>query len=185
MRLVILIFFLSLVSNAAIPPLQVPSPVHAVIGKQNKFVENGKIVGGQAQTDLVLVGVRTTFSKTQSLARVILDISKSNGKMEKLGFFHVEVDQKLKRIVIDLDGVAASQQALEQITKTIEKSPFVKKAELTMDPEDRSANLTLNLKDNLDRPKVEAFELAPVKNGEQSNARLAIDITSQSLAKSK
>lgn len=167
--LLFLLIAYGLSAQAAVPPLQ------ATLKKTNKYIEAGALVGGIAQRDLVLVGVRRTYSAAQKIERMILDVEPTKGSMERFGYFQVQVDKKPNRIVIDLNGVAASQQPLENIVATLKKSPFVSDAVLTMDPEDRSANITLSLKDT-GTYRVEAFELPIIKNGSKQTARLAIDI---------
>ncbi len=170
--LIFALLFVCSYSNASIPPLQ------AGFKKLNKYIANGTLIGGTAQRELVLSGVRRTYSPKQKLERIVLDVEASRGSLQRFGYFQIQVDQKPNRIVIDLNGVAASQLSLETITGILKKSPFVTSAVLTMDPEDRSANITLSLK-GTSTYKVEAFELPILKNLNKQTARLAIDISAQ------
>ncbi len=167
-----LLLAISLSAEASIPPLQTN------FKKTNKYVESGSLVGGTAQRDLILAGVRRTYSKAQNMERIILDVEATKGQIERFGYFQIQVDPKLNRIVIDLNGVAASQQPLESAVSTLRKSPYISNVALTMDPEDRSANMTLSLNGRATY-KVEAFELPVVKTGSKQTARLAIDIFSK------
>lgn len=166
--LITLVFIPAL--QAAIPPLK------SVLNKQNKYIESGSIIGGVAQKDLVLTGVRRTFSKAQNLERIVFEITSSKNEADRAGYYNIAIDQKLKRVVIDIDGVAASIMPLETIMSNLKRSPLIDEATLTMDPQDRSANITLALKKIKSNYKIEAFEMAPLKTPGRQSARFVLDI---------
>lgn len=170
-------FFIGLLTFGLIPLVQAAiPPLKSELKKQNKYIEAGSIIGGIAQKDLVLTGVRRSYSKEQRLERIVFEITSSKNEAERVGFYNVAVDQKLKRVVIDVDGVAASIMSLETIMNNLKKSPLIEEALLTMDPQDRSANITLMLKKIKSNYKVEAFEMSPVKAAGRQSGRFVVDI---------
>lgn len=146
------------------------SPIRAEFKKTNRYMKAGVLVGGESNRDLVLSDVRRTFSAKQSLERIIFEMESLKGKVERVGYFHLAFEPDLNRIVIDLTGVAASKHSLDELTRKLEKSPFVSKASITLDPEDRSATVEIKLKGS--GYNVEAFELKkPNESG-----RMVLDI---------
>lgn len=163
MLLVPILFSMSL-ANAAIQPIQ------AEFKKANRYLDKGVITGGEAKMDLVISDVRRSFSKKQSLERIVFEMESARGKSERVGYFHMAFEPQLRRIVLDLNGVAASKIAIDELSKKLEKSPYVVGASITLDPEDRSATVEIKL-DGTDY-KVEAFEMRKPKE----TGRLVLDI---------
>lgn len=161
--------------QAAIPPVQ------SQFQKANKYIESGAIVGGLAQRDLVLSAVRRSYSKKSNIERIVVEMNdtKTDKPLQRSAYYHIDVDKKSQLVVIDLAGIAASSRPLDEVANSLKKSPYVLESQMTMDPEDRSANLILKLKPEFAPYKLEAFEL---KGGKQT-ARLVVDITGQAQVK--
>lgn len=139
--------------------------------KNNTYVQDGVFIGGEANGGTSLLGLRRAFSRKIGLERVIVDIGNREAKPDAkdLGYFQVSLDAPRQRIVLDLTQLRISKVSEQQIQDTFKKSPFVRSAELTLDPEDQSASLVLNLKQPM---KLEVFELR--KRGKA--ARVVMDL---------
>jgi hypothetical protein len=80
--------------------------------------------------------------------RLIISLGDKAGRplVGPLGFFHVALDRGSRRIVLDLSHV--NQTAIEprQLKRILETSKMIVESDLTMDPQDGSTNMTLNLR---------------------------------------
>lgn len=127
--------------------------------KTGKYISEGVIIGGRVGRGYTLLNVRRSFSKKKKVERVVLDIGDLKGKpiLGEVNYFHVSVDRDLSRVVVDLSQVSRSGVDQAKLLKMFRKSPMVKTAEITYDPEDVSTNLILKMK----RPtNVEVFQLS-------------------------
>ena len=82
------------------------------------------------------------------------------------GFYQIALDRDGRRLVIDLaqvDRTAVDPQSLRQKLKS---SPLVSSVDMTMDPQDRSTNITLNLK--------EPIEISVVSTGPSEPSAVSI-----------
>ena len=143
----------------------------ALSTKTDQYVGQGVFTGGQAGPGFTLLNVRRENSKNQTLERVILDIGDREGKplLNRLGYFHVSVEKEPSRVVIDLSQVLRSRVSEISLGKLFLKSPFVCRAEMSMEIGDNTAKIVLDTK----VPVVaEVFEM-PSKN---KPSRIVIDI---------
>jgi hypothetical protein len=145
-------------------------PTQATLKKSDRYLSSGLFVGGEHQRDVALSDVRRQFSEKSKLERIVLEMKPVAGSSKgRASFFQVNVNSVLGRVQIDISGMSGSARPLDEVSKLLEKSPLISKAELVLDPEDRSASLSLNFK----KPglKVEAYELTGADSG-----RLVIDV---------
>lgn len=151
--------------HGAIPPKQ------AVDKKLNQYMSNGVVFGGESGAAFSLLNIRRDFSVGLQTERLIFDFGDKDGKplMGRVGFFHVAIDAQKKRIIIDLDQVQKSKLDQQKLLEIIKKSPFIKSAHMTFDPQDLSTNLTLNMKGPIE---VEVFEMPSQKQA----SRLVLDL---------
>jgi len=148
--------------------------------KKNQYIKDGVIIGGRISDGFTLLDVRRGFSKKSGMERVVLDIGDLAGKPIKneINYYHVNVDQKQRRVVIDLNQVARSGVDQKQLLKIFKASPVVRSADITFDPEDLTTNLVLKLK----RPtKVEVFNLVSTEHP----SRIVLDMKPIRTAKKK
>lgn len=149
---------------AAVEPLQ------ATLKKANRYVTAGVIVGGEHQRDLALIDLRRQYSKKSKLERLVFEMKPvalpSKGRA---GFFHIHIMESGARVQMDIAGLSGAYRPLNELIQMLEKSPLIAKVEMVIDPEDRAASLTLQMK----RPgmEVEAYELPSTTSG-----RLVVDI---------
>ena len=132
----------------SVPSLAASIYKRALDTKTDQYITQGVVIGGNSGAGFTLLNVRRESSSKLALERVILDIGDRDGKplLNKLGYFHVSVEQNPSRVVIDLSQVNRSAVSEAGISRIFSKSPFVKTVEMMMEPEDNSAKLVLNTK---------------------------------------
>lgn len=155
------------------------TPFHrSLVQKQNKYMKDGVVVGGQAGRGASLLNVRRAFSPKIGLERVIVDMGDEQGNAtssENMGYFQVALESKRNRILVDLAQLRISKLSEPQIKSIFKKSPYVKTASLTLDPEDNTGTLLLELS----RPvRLEVFNLSATKK----TPRIVLDILPASAA---
>jgi hypothetical protein len=130
--------------------------------KRNEYLRDGVFIGGQAGTGASLLGLRRTYSGRLQTERVIIDLGDKEAKPSgtQVGYFQVSMDARNQRVILDLAQLMISKINERQIQETFQKSPYVKSAELTLDPEDHAATLVLNLKGPM---KLEVFQIRKAK----------------------
>ncbi len=140
--------------------------------KKGQYLKDGVFTGGQAGSGSTLLAIRRTYSPKVKIERVVLDVGDKDGKTarpKEMGYFQAGVDAKKNRITVDLAQMKMSMVTEMQLQQIFKKSPYVKSAEFTLDPEDTAGTLVLNLKQPA---RLEAFRL--VKPGKP--ARVVLDI---------
>jgi hypothetical protein len=139
--------------------------------KTENYMTSGVVIGGEAGAGFSLLNVRRQHSPKIGVERVILDIGDREGLPLKThpGFFHVSIEKKPARIVIDLSQVTRSKVTEMELVKIFSASPFIKSVELSMDAEDSAATLVFNTKTSV---AVEVFQLPLNKK----SGRLVIDV---------
>lgn len=146
-------------------------PKKALDKKVNAYVNDGIIIGGRAGQAYSLLNVRRDVSPKIGMERVILDIGDMDGRPLRGGvaYFQASVEKNPARVVLDLAQVNRSAVTEAKLKKAFLKSPYVKSVELMADPEDRSATMVLNLKENMG---VEVFEMPSTTRA----SRIVIDL---------
>jgi hypothetical protein len=139
--------------------------------KRDEYIRDGVFIGGKAGTGTSLLGLRRTYSSSLNTERIIVDLGDKEAKPSgtQIGYFQVSLDAGHKRVVLDLAQLMISKINERQIQETFQKSPYVKSAELTLDPEDHAATLVLYLKQPM---KLEVFQLRK----EKKPGRVIIDL---------
>lgn len=125
--------------------------------KKNDYLADGVFTGGAAGSGCSLLAVRRVYSKKAQIERVIVDMGDRQAKPvgKKLGYFQASVDQKRMRIVLDLAQLQASAVTEPKLKELFAKSPYVASAEFTIDPEDKTGTIVLNMKQPM---TLEVFE---------------------------
>jgi hypothetical protein len=123
--------------------------------KLGEFFKQGTVTGGQAlaqSKDGFSILRIQKLSNAAGVERIILSFGDTEGLPLRVqpGFFHLTVDyvndSREQRVILDLAQVQKTtidQQDLKQVFKD---SPFVKTAEISMDPVEVSTNITLQMK---------------------------------------
>lgn len=159
-----LAFFLGFGAQAMTPYKQ------ALDKKISAYVSEGVITGGAGGRILTLLNLRRQYSAKANIERIVLDQGDQYARPLKgrSGYFHVAIEKKPNRVVIDLNQVQSANVTSESLTRLFKKSPFVSSTSMAFDPEDHSTTVVLNLKFAV---AVEVFEKSTA-NG----AGLVIDL---------
>jgi hypothetical protein len=138
---IVLVIFWSLGASAMRAPIQVKP------GKTSSLISDGVLSGGMAAEEFSLLGVRSEVGKQKS-ERVILTYGDRLGQPWKQGpgFFHIALDRAGRRMVIDLAQVHSTAVDSARLAGELRKSKLVASSEMTIDPFDRSVNITLHFK---------------------------------------
>ena len=139
--------------------------------KTNQFLREGVFIGGRSGMGATLLDVRRSYDSKARSERIVLDWGDQNAKpmVGSIGFFHVSVDAKNKRVVVDLSQVVQSSLQEAEILKRLKASPLIKSSRLLFDPYNVSTQLILEFKSPI---AVETFYL--VNNKDPS--RLVLDV---------
>lgn len=144
----------------------------ALSTKTNDYVGQGVVIGGQAGPGFTLLNVRRQNTKNLALERVILDIGDKEGKpmLNRLGYFHVAVEKEPSRVIIDLSQVLRSRVSEIELGRLFLKSPFIRKAEMSMEAGDNTAKIVLSTK----VPVI--AEIFQMPSADKKPGRIVIDI---------
>ncbi len=157
------IALLTQTAGAAIPVHQAGSE------KKDQYLDLGVFVGGRAHGPLALLNFR--HSLTPRFERLVFDLGLTNtpAGVERPGFFHIAIQDKPKRIVVDLEDVTESKINPSQMAKLFVKSPFFNRVNFVSDPVHKNFTLEFPLKASA---QIEVFELVtPGKPG-----RIVMDV---------
>ncbi len=149
--------------------------------KQNKYLKDGVFTGGEAGQGASLLNVRRAFSPKLGLERVIVDMGDATGEAKvdgPMGYFQVAMDSTRNRVIVDLAQLRVSKVTESRLKELFKKSSFVKNVALTLDPEDQTATLVMDLS----KPaRLEAFRL----NAKGRAPRIVMDLIPLGAAKAK
>jgi hypothetical protein len=140
--------------------------------KKNAYVLDGVFTGGKAGQGTSLLSIRKSFSARAELERVIIDLGDKDAKPagRDMGYFQASLDAGNNRLVLDLAQLRLSKVTEAQVQRLFKNDPYVASVDMTMDPQDKSGTLVLNLK----RPmKLEVFQLL----ADKKPARIVLDLT--------
>jgi hypothetical protein len=131
---------------------------NAPLKKQGQYINDGVILGGKISDGFTLLNVRRGRSKKSRMERIVLDIGDLVGKPAKneIAYHHISLDKQTSRLVIELNQVARSGVDQAALSEVFKRSPYVRQAEISFDPEDLTTSLILKLKR---KTKVEVFNL--------------------------
>lgn len=164
---IICLFAASIVAHAASPYKR------SLEQKKNQYIGDGVFIGGKANSGgISLLNIRRTFSGKAKVERVMIDLGDKEMKplTRDLSYFQASMDSKNNRVVLDLAQFKMSRVSESQLRNLFRKSPYVKSADLTLDPEDKAATLVLNLKQPM---RMEVFKMTKGK----TPGRIVMDLT--------
>lgn len=136
--------FFGLGAHAAIPK----GPLVVKPGKVSGEFDKGTAIGGKARDELSLLAVRLEPTGNPGSERISLMYGDRFGKplTGEPGYFHVAVDRKSQRIVIDMSQVQMTAVSPARLASILARSNLVSSSEMTMDPIDGTTNITLQTK---------------------------------------
>jgi hypothetical protein len=128
-------------ANAALAPLQVKP------GKVNSPIRAGALAGGQAGDEFSILAIERSAGEGDR-EKLVISYGDRFGKpiQGETGFFHVALDRGSRRVVIDLAQVSRTAVDQADLTRILASSRFISSSDMTMDPQDGSTNITLNLR---------------------------------------
>lgn len=130
---------------------------------KEQFISEGSLSGGQASRGSTLMDIRRTLSQNKKAERLVIALGDINGnRSSQTTYFHVQLDKNSKRLILDLAQTPNSLVDAKKLAQSIANSPFITKSDMTVDPEDRSLNMTFALRENV---KMRAYA-AKAKDGQ-------------------
>jgi hypothetical protein len=139
--------------------------------KMNRYLASGVFIGGAPGKSFALRQVRRKMGKKSGMERVVLDIGDHTGAPVKGGasYFHVQVDQKNRRVVMDLAQVQTTLLTETELRQKFQKSPYLRLKEIGYDPEGRSTYLAFDM---LKPIKIEVF----YPTSDKAPGRIVMDV---------
>lgn len=166
MRLAFIAVCTAMLSNAAFAALpQKPAAV-----KPARILDgSGAATGGVAGTSFSLTNV--TLAKTPGKERVVLDIGDIAGAPVKglPGYYHVELQENPRRVVIDLAQTPNVFIDEKQIKARLKESKLISNATVLIDPADQTLSLILDLRK---KSKAQVFQVP----GKKGTGRVVVDL---------
>ena len=106
--------------------------------------------GGSAKSEnigpLSLLQIQKLAASGNS-ERLTIKFGDKNGvALSEPGFFHIAVDEGGRRLVLDLAQVQQTSIDNSDLKAILKKSALIRDAEITMDPVDKSTNITFTMK---------------------------------------
>lgn len=147
--------------------------------KKNTYVTDGVFTGGKASPGGVsLLNVHRAFSKNSKIERVTFDLGDKNLKPlgMGMGYFQASLDPRTNRLELDIPQFNMTRVSEPQLRALFKKSEYIKTADMTLDPEDKSATIVLQLKQPM---KLEVFQSLKDK----TPARIVMDLAPAAPAK--
>lgn len=160
------LFFLSISAQAYTPFKR------SLDEKKNVYMTDGVFTGGKASPGGVsLLNVHRAYSKVSKIERVTLDLGDKKLKPlgKGMGFFQASLDSRTNRLEIDIPEFNMTRVSERQLRNLFKKSQYIKTADMTLDPEDRSATIVLQLKQPM---RLEVFQNLKDK----APARIVMDL---------
>lgn len=135
-----IVFGWGVVAVAAIPKAQV-SPTRILVG-------SGVAQGGKSGMALALMDFRHSASKNGKMERLVLDFGSADLKEAKglVGYYHAELQENPSRLVLELPQTYASRLPEKEILKRLQKSNFVRGAQIGFDRNLQSMTMVFQFK---------------------------------------
>lgn len=148
---------------AALPkaPLQ-PKPAKIL-------AQQGSVIGGVTGSGYTLKDLRLV--KMGGKERLIVDFADMQGRAVKglPGYYHVEMKDKPKRLVVDFAQTAGVFFDEKKLRERLKPSGLVTSSRLLVDPYDQSISIVLELKD---KTRAQVFQVP----GRKETGRVVVDL---------
>ncbi len=133
--------------------------------KSNRYIDQGVFIGGFEHGVQSLVSVRRSFDQDTKVEKTVIEIS-SGGKKnspERPGFYHISLQKKPRRLLIDMHNVVGSKMSEELLRKNFSLSRYFSDVKIFEDPMTKSMTLEIPLRETTKASmKIEVFELSSV-----------------------
>ena len=153
---------LAVVASAAALPIAVKP------GRISMPLHTGSVTGGLAGRELSIISIKEV-PLNNGASQLVIAYGDHGGNPAKgePGYFHVAIDRGAKRISLDLAQVTRTAVDQKDLWRALNHSKLVAASDITMDPQDSSTNITLNLRQAVDMK---------VKSDHGDQARIVIDL---------
>jgi hypothetical protein len=139
--------------------------------KPGEFVKSGAIIGGTSAGAVLSILRIQKLTLADATERLILTYGDKDGIPLKTapGYFHLQMDAANSRLILDLSEVQKTAVDGSELAEIFASSRWVRTTDMTMDPQDHSSNITLQL-----RAPIEARAL--IEPGDGKRNQLVIDL---------
>lgn len=106
------------------------------------------IVGGVAGAGFSLLNIKRELSASGNVERLVIDVGDINGK-PNLGppsYYHAQLMKDPARLVLDFSQMPLTLLSEKQLVQKLRGSKFVRRVQMTLDPEDQTLSMILDLK---------------------------------------
>lgn len=112
------------------------------------IVVSGGIAKAKNIEPLSLLQVQKSgTSEANKSERITMKFGDKNGApLSEPGFFHLAVDEDGRRVILDLAQVQQTSVDKADLRAMVKRSELIRDAEITMDPVDKSTNITFYMK---------------------------------------
>ena len=134
--------FLAAISMAAIPQNQQKKLDPKIL------VAPAAVIGGVAGNGFSLLNIKKEFNAIAKTERLIIDIGNIYGKpnIGMPSYYHAQFMKDPARLVIDFSQMPVSLMSEKQLQEALKSSHFVRRVKMTMDPEDKTVSMILDLR---------------------------------------
>ena len=124
-----------------------PAPMQVKPDRITAPISGGAVAGGQARDVFSLISIKKE-NASGGVERLVFEYGDAYGKPlqgKEPGYFHAALDRGGRRVVIDLAQVPQTAVDPGKLARLLAGSRLVASSDMTMDPHDKSTNVTLNL----------------------------------------
>lgn len=173
--LVVGTFFISGQGYAAIPSknsrsnMQIETPAGKPLGRI--LSQPGAVIGGMAGDGFSITSISRMPMSGNQQERLIIDIGDMRGQPNKglPAYYHAQFQQDPSRLVIDFSQMPISYITEREVQKKLSQSKFIRKVRMTMDPQDKTLSMILDLKPSA---KVRVMQV----KGEKTTSKVVVDL---------
>jgi hypothetical protein len=145
-------------ANMARPPTKASIQTTAQTAAQTKVSQAPKlarilsaptaIVGGEAGSGFSLLNIKKELSASGRVERLVIDVGDINGKPNfgPPSYYHAQLMKDPAKLVLDFSQMPLSLLSEKQLVERLKGSKFVRRVQMTLDPEDQTLSMILDLK---------------------------------------
>lgn len=178
MKFLIVLWLVQILSqnpvHAALPPnATAKKPLQQALTKPriaNVLSAPTAIVGGEAGDGFSLLDVKREIAKSGLAERMTIDVGDIRGKPNfgAPSYYHAQLMKDPARLILDFSQMPMSFLSEKQLAAKLKDSKFVRRVQMTLDPEDQTLSMILDLK-----PETR-IRVLQVK-GEKKTSQLLVD----------
>lgn len=145
---------------------------NSVIVPLKSFLSEGSFRGGSSGDGYSLLSVKRVYSTTGKAERLIFEMGDRAGKAYsgKIGYYHAQLFKNPSELSLDFSQLVRSRVGTPQFKSLFLNSKLVEKANLVLDKQDHSTNVSMKFKYPI---KMRVYSLSP----KGKSPKLVIDLT--------